>query len=103
MSEQSPEFRLPLVSGLIFLCVRGALLWLVVPLGFLTWLIGWPLWHQRGVGLGKLLGWADLNLAAAIQRSILRPLVRYPLRWTPLVELPSVTHRIRFTDLLDLP
>lgn len=97
-SGRSPELRLPLLTGLIILLVRGVLLWLVVPLAFLFWLIGWLHWHRRRVSLGKMLGWADVNLIAVIQRSLLRPLVRYPLARTPLAELPTVTHRIRTID-----
>jgi hypothetical protein len=78
--------------------VRGVLLWLVVPLVVVVWLLTWPVWHRQQVSLRQLLGWADLNLIAALQRSILRSLVQRPLRRTPRSELPNVRHRIRLGD-----
>ena len=77
--KQPPEFRLPWVSVLTFLTLRGILLWIVVPATTLVWLLAWPCWHHKKVGCAQLIGWADLNPAAAIQRSLLRPLVRNPL------------------------
>lgn len=73
---QTPELRLPIVSGLILLCFRGVLLWTVIPVGILCWSVGWPLWRRQRVGLGQLLGWADLNLDALLYRSVVLPFVR---------------------------
>jgi hypothetical protein len=39
-----------------------------------------------------------LNLIAALQRSLCRFGTQNPLSWTPWVELPEVTHRVRLTD-----
>jgi len=88
----------PYVFGVPILLARGLLLWLVVPVTFALWLVGLRHWRRRGVGLGKLLGWADLNLIAGLQRSVFRPVVRQPLDWTPLAGAPGVTHRIRISD-----
>jgi hypothetical protein len=86
------------VSGLLLLLVRGVLLWLVVPLAVVAWILLWPLMRRRNVRVGSLVGWADLNLIAALQRSLCRFGTKNPLSWTPWVELPEVTHRVRLTD-----
>ena len=90
--------RMNPVSGLLLLFVRGVLLWLVVPLSAVAWLVFWPLMRRRNVRVGSLVGWADLNLIAALQRSLCRFGTKDPLNWTPWVELPLVTHRIRLDD-----
>jgi hypothetical protein len=78
--------------------VRGVLLWLVIPVVAVCWLpLAFPL-RRRGVTFGRFLGWVDLNLVAALQRSILRPLFRRPIRWTPVRAMPDVTHRVRWLD-----
>jgi len=56
------------VIGLLLLLVRGVLLRLVVPLATVTRLLLRPAMQRRAVGLGSFIGWADLNLIAALQR-----------------------------------
>jgi len=85
--------------ALLLLLVRGVLLWLVIPATFVWWLAAWPVLRRRGVRLVQLIGWVDLNLIAAIERSILRPLVASPLPWTPAKALPYISHRIGLLDL----
>ncbi len=97
-STQQPTLRFPLFSGLVLLLLRGLLLWIIVPLGLVCWLLGLPWWRKRRVALRQLLGWADLNLIAAIHRGLLRPLVRRPSPWVPFDEIPTVTHRVRLID-----
>jgi hypothetical protein len=92
------QTRLPVLVALLLLAIRGVLLWLLVPLALLWWVVAWPVLRRRSVRLAQLLGWADLNLVAAIERSILRPLIGSPLPWVPASELSAVTHRIGFTD-----
>lgn len=95
-----PSFpELPVVAGLALLVIRGLLLWVVVPLAVASWLVGWPFWRRNGSSLGNLLGWADLNLIASIERSVLRPFVRKPLSWVTVNDIPNVDHEISFTDL----
>jgi hypothetical protein len=85
-------------AGVALLLVRGVLLWIVVPLAFVCWLLlAIPL-RRRGVTLGKFLGWVDLNLVAFLGRTILRPIVRRPLNWVPVSEMPEVRHRLRAQD-----
>jgi hypothetical protein len=93
-----PEFRLPWVSGLAFLFLRGFLLWILVPVTALAWLLIWPYWYSRKVGCAQLIGWADVNLAAALQRTVFRPLVRSPLAFVAISAAPEVTHRVLFID-----
>lgn len=97
-SDRSPELRFRIFTGLILLLIRGVVLWLLIPLVSLFWIFGWFYWRRRRVSLGQMLGWADINLIAAIQRGLLRPLIRYPSVWTPISELPTTTHRIRCID-----
>jgi len=58
--------------------------------------------YRRLVGqpvqIGQVIGWADLNLIATLQRSIFRPLVSDPrplVRWS---DLDDVTRRVGFID-----
>lgn len=48
---------------------------------------------------GLALGWVDLNLVALLERTILRPLFRSPIQWTPRRAMPEVTHRVGALDL----
>lgn len=65
-------------GGVAFRVLRGVLLWLVVPVGFIWWLVAWPWFRSRRVRLGQLLGRVDLNLIATISRSLFRPLLGEP-------------------------
>lgn len=86
------------VGGFALLVVRGVLLWLVAPAGFVWWLVAWPWFRSRRVRLGQVLGWLDLNLIAAISHSLLRPLLRQPARYWTVDEMPTITHRILASD-----
>jgi len=86
------------VSRLLLLLVRGVLLWVVVPVSAVVWLCLAIRLRRRGVGLGRFLGWVDLNLVAALQRTVLRPFFPSPLRWTRWREIETVTHRVGRLD-----
>jgi hypothetical protein len=79
-------------AELTLLGLRGLLLWLVIPLTILAW----PMVAiaMRGVRLGALLGWVDLNLVAVLQRTILRPLFNHPASLIPTADLRYCSHRI---------
>jgi hypothetical protein len=82
----------------VLLSIRGVLLWAIVPLATCAWLL-LSLWLLRKeVGLGRFLGWVDLNLVAFLERSILRPFVRTSAPWVPVNAMPGVEHRIRLID-----
>lgn len=83
----------------MLLTVRGLLLWLIVPLGLVLWPFVATRLRTRGVGLGQFLGWLDLNLIAAIQRSLARGLFEKPVPWIPLAAAPGVSHRIHMLDV----
>ena len=78
--------------------VRGVLLWLAVPVGFVWWLVAWPRLRSRRVRLGQVLGWLDLNLVAAISHTVFRPLLTEPAPYWSADKLPLVTHRILAAD-----
>ena len=77
--DRAPQMRVPYLTGLPLVHLRGILLWIVVPLAILFWAIMFPIWHSRNVRLGHFIGWADLNLIAALHRTLFRPFVRNPL------------------------
>ena len=87
-----------LVGGLVLLTVRGLLLWVVVPLGVLAWPLVVVPSRKRGLRLGRFLGWLDLNLTSAIQRTLARPFFEAPIAWTSFDAAAGLTHRIRLLD-----
>jgi hypothetical protein len=97
-TESNPR-RVPIIAGLALLCLRGVLLWIVIPLAALAWLPAAVRLRRRGVKLGQFLGWVDLNLVAFLERTILRPLFRSPVKWTSMRAMPEVTHRVGALDL----
>ncbi|WP_353827318.1 hypothetical protein [Agromyces sp. SYSU T0242] len=93
--QKSVRETLAVVSVLALLTARGFLLWIVVPVGFVAWLlVGWAF----GTGPGQFLGWLDLNLIAALQRVLIRrvdgewPMPR--VSFVPIGMLRSVRHRV---------
>lgn len=91
------------VSGIgrfLLLIVRGLLLWIVVPIGFVAWGVSLPWQLKRKVALGQFLGWLDSNMLIIIERSILRPFFEAPThRWVPTKGRAEVQHRIGALDL----
>ena len=91
--------RLSVVAGVSLLMLRGILLWVVVPVAAIVWIISFPIWRRRGFGLGVFLAWADLNLIAFLERTILRPMtVGARIEYPSLSEARASGHRIRFLD-----
>ena len=94
-SEEKP------IGGLLVLTIRGFLLWLIVPLGWVAWILASPWLFKRRVSVGQFLGWIDINLIVLIQRGLLRPL--YPTSTTPWIpprDISRVKHRVHVNDLL---
>ena len=83
-------------AGVTLLIVRGIALWLVVPLMVLAFPV---IALRRRAGLGQALGWADLNLGAALQRCFPKGAFKTRLDFVPLREMNTVTHRIGIADL----
>jgi hypothetical protein len=89
-----------IAAFLVFLMVRGLLLWLVIPAGVALWLLLVParvLLRKRYLRLGQVIGWLDLNSSALIGQLTLRPIGR-SARFTPWSEIERVTHRVRLAD-----
>jgi hypothetical protein len=85
--------------GLGLLFARGFLLWIEIPVMFLTWILGYPIWqYRRGVSLGQLIGWADLNVTAALKQSLFRPGFVTPLSFVPLRDATLFEHRVGLVD-----
>ena len=84
------------VSALALLVVRGLLLWILIPVGFVLWLVIFG-WSAR-VGLGTFLGWLDLNLTVALQRILVLPVrgkdSMRRAEFVPLRLMESVKHRV---------
>ncbi|GAA1822512.1 hypothetical protein [Agromyces salentinus] len=84
------------VAALALLVLRGLLLWILIPLGFVLWLVIFG-WSAR-VGLGTFLGWLDLNLTAALQRALGLPVrgkgSKRSAEFVPMRLMQSVKHRI---------
>ena len=97
-AESNPK-RVSIIAGLALLCLRGLLLWIVIPLAALAWLPVSVRLRRRGVKLGQFLGWVDLNLVAFLERTILRSFFRSPIQWTPTRVMPEVTYRVGALDL----
>lgn len=89
------------LGALLFLFVRGAMLWFIVPVGALVWLITFQWIGKDRASLGAFLGWLDNNFAFALIRGPFRPASpTSTIAWIPASEISTVTHRIGWTDPL---
>jgi hypothetical protein len=84
----------------LLVCIRGLLLWIALPLAFLVWLVRLPygVLTRRRAGFGAVAGWFDLNLIAAIERSLLAPIATTRQEFVPWRDLADVEHRVHWTD-----
>ena len=88
------------IALFVLLVVRGWLLWLVIPLAFLGWLVMSPIrvmLSKPYIALGKLIGWVDMNLTAAIGEVLVRPFGRRS-DFTPWSRVLSIEHRVSIID-----
>ena len=95
-----PMKVITMILEFLFLCVRGILLWIVIPAAFCLWLRALPgraLLGQRYVRLGQMIGWADLNVSAAIGLVLLRP-VGGSVAFVPWSQVDAVQHRVGWLD-----
>jgi hypothetical protein len=91
---------LTVILAFVFFCVRGILLWLVIPAAICLWLAALParaLSRHPYLQLRKVLGWADLNVSAAIGQVLLRP-VGGNVAFVPWSEIDEVQHRVGWLD-----
>ena len=96
--EPDREWRFGFFPAFMLVLLRGVLLWLLILLAGLVWLIGWPVWKRRNVPASQLIGWADLNLVASLQRSLFRPFVKNPAAFVPIRQVSEVTHRVLWNE-----
>jgi hypothetical protein len=88
---------IPPEAALVLLTIRGFLLWLVIPIGFVAWLTYFR-W-ARSASLGQCLGWLDVNLVAFLQRLLKRFIPRATVRRVPSQQMSAVTHRVTSMSL----
>lgn len=90
--------RLGTGPSIAIVLARAIALWVIVPVGALTWLavIVW----FRGITLGAFLGWLDLNAVCVLERAMLFPQFGVPVSgWTAWRDIRTVKHRIGWLDL----
>lgn len=88
------------IAGVAVLILRGLLLWVLVPVGFIAWILMSPWLLHKGVGPAKFLGWLDSNFTVLLERSLLRPWFPKPTHsWTSVKDMSKVKHRIGAGDL----
>ena len=86
---------------LVVMTVRGALLWLLVPIGTFIWVLTLEGARRPPVSLGAFLSWLDNNLAYGLVHRPMTPLFpTAPVKWIPASERSIVTHRISKWELL---
>lgn len=90
MNDIPPEVALAILP------LRGFLLWLVIPAGFIAWLTYFR-WAQSA-SLGQCLKWCDRNLVAFLQRLLKRSNAYPDIPWVPSRLMSSVTLRSRRND-----
>jgi len=96
MSIVKPELHWS-IAGLL-LILQGLLIWIVLVIGFVAWMFVHVWWQKAD--FPECLGWYDLNLAAFLQRVVLRPIIAVPtVSWIPVGKMTEVTHRVRPFDL----
>jgi hypothetical protein len=93
--------ELPLVPGIILLVVRGLALWLIVPFGFVSWLLAVPWMVSHGHSPRLWISWIDYNFCVALERGPLRPLMPRPLLdWLSIERMDELKARTGPNDLL---
>jgi len=88
------------IALFVLLVVRGWLLWLVIPITFLVWLVMSSIrltLRKPYITPGKLIGWADMNVTAAIGQMLVRPFGQRS-DFTPWSKVLSVEHRVSIVD-----
>jgi hypothetical protein len=89
------------VGLLVVLLLRGVALWMVAPFVAVVWLLSYPVAAllRRRVALRQALGWADLNLIAAVERALPSLLIGEREGFVGWRNIREVTHRIDPFDL----
>jgi hypothetical protein len=97
--ERGPELAF-LPAALLYL-IRGAALWVLVPLSTLFWLVAWPWIFRYSKSLPQFVSWVDYNFGVFLTRGPLRLLIRKPYaEWLPIKRVKELTSRTRFIEFL---
>ena len=83
------------VGTLLFLATHGILLWVLVPSGFVIWLITFQGFGTRRTSPTGFIGWLDHNLLVALMRGPFRYFFTdKSLHWIAARDRTTTTHRI---------
>jgi len=91
---------LTVVQGFVFFCVRGILLWILIPSAICLWLVVLPgraVFRRSYLRVGQVIGWADLNVSAVLAQILLRP-VGGSVAFVPWSQIDAVKHRVSWID-----
>lgn len=91
------DLWLRIVVAVVISIIRSFALWVVIPVGFIAWLMSVPFTLPRPIRLGAFLGWLDLNLVVLLITPF-RPFLQTPPTWLGPRQMRDVTHRIRLWD-----
>ncbi|GAA2590851.1 hypothetical protein GCM10009862_31490 [Microbacterium binotii] len=91
------------LAGILVILLHSVMLWVLIPVGFVAWLVCVPFTFPRPVRLGSFLAWLAFNNVVLLQRVLFRPWFRTPSRWLAPREMRDVKHRISLHDLFLVP
>lgn len=87
------------VAQILVLLLHSVILWLLIPAGFLAWLISIPFTLHRPIKLGAFLAWLAYNEIAFQKRILLRPWFGAPLKWLSPRAMRGLTFRISAREM----
>lgn len=91
------------IAMILVVLVHSLTLWVLVPVGFVVWLVVVPFTFRRPIRPGAFLGWLAFNEGVFLQRVLFRPLFRSPLNSLGPREMRDVKHRLSVHDLFLIP
>ncbi|GAA2237756.1 hypothetical protein N1031_11725 [Herbiconiux moechotypicola] len=103
MSRGVPEKRTAqkVAATGVLAVVHGVLLWVVLPLAFVSWFVVVPFIVRRSRSLPQYLGWVDVNVIAALQR-IIPAAGTKRIAFVSLRDISTVAHRAELPWDVDL-
>jgi hypothetical protein len=91
------------IAGVLVGLLHSVALWVLIPAGFVAWLVCAPFMLPRPIRPGAFLAWLAFNNIVFLQRVLFRPWFRAPLSWLAPREMRNVKHRISIDDLFLIP
>ena len=91
------------IAVILVVLMHSLTLWVLVPVGFVAWLVVVLFTFRRPIRPGAFLGWLAFNNVVLLQRVLFRPLFRLPLNWLGPREMRDVKHRLSVHDLFLIP